>query len=460
MNLSWLRSSWALFTISFLARVPYIFAGYGREEDAWAQALNARLIAQSGQYEVSRLPGHPVYELLLAWLWPINHEYWMFNGLSAVASALSVVVFYRILKHVQLNRAFELSLIFSFIPVFFIAGTYTIDYNFALLLILLAWRQLQRGSLWLAGISLGVATGIRISSIGFLLPLTMLTWKGNPVRFLPFWILATATAAFSFLPPYLTYGLDFLDFHKPPFPGWASVIYKISIGVWGLPLLLVIAVIKSGWFFRGKLRMNGPESRVNIRVSVAIVIAWLLCLVVFARLPFKAEFFIPSIPFLLMLLGIYSSTREIRIILITAILSCFLIGFDYYNPYRGAPPSPLAIRFSAGHSELYLDPIQGPALIDHNKRRVKSRLVENVNLWADQQQDSTLLIAGWYWPELEMTRSGNTRVIFDYYTTQEEFLEYHTRGYAVYYLPEINEANHLINAHYLADSLGQVLDPL
>lgn len=113
-------------------RLPFINAGYGREEDAWAQALNARQIWETGQYEVSRLPGHPLYELLLAGLWPIEHSPWLFNLICVVASSLSVVYFYKICKKLNLLNVLALSIAFSFIPAFFIAGTYTIDYNIGL----------------------------------------------------------------------------------------------------------------------------------------------------------------------------------------------------------------------------------------------------------------------------------------------------------------------------------------
>lgn len=454
------QRSWYVFLLTLFSRIPFLFAGYGREEDAWSQVLNARLIYDTGVYEVSRLPGHPIYELLLALLWPINHQDWFYNGLSALASAFSVMIFYRILVNLKIPTAFWLSLCFSFIPVFFTSGTYTIDYNFALLFILWSWLSLQQGKIWLAAVTIGIATGFRISSIAFILPLSLVSNLKDKNLLMRYWLVGGLIAAICFIPAMHRYGLSFLDFHKPPFPGWAIIIYKLSIGIWGIPLLLALVVIKAQWLRQGltiSLLKSEPEFK---RLTYAAIIAWLLCLIVFARLPFKAEFFIPSLAFLMVLVGYLGSKKQIQVLLVASLLSCFSFGFDYANPYRGATPSPASLKFSAGSKPLFFDPIQGPALIDQSKRLNKSALVAATLAWAELQNDSSLLIAGWYWPELELKKTEGLKVSFDYYSTEAEVLQYHNSGYSVYFLPEINESNHLINAHYLADSLGQVPDPL
>jgi hypothetical protein len=117
----------ALFVISLLLRLSFLGEGYGKEFDAWSNALNAKVIAETGVYEVSRLPGHPIYELILAALWPLNHSYFLFNLLSALISSAAVVLLFAIANELKLKQAFYWSLSFGFIPVFFIAGTYTID---------------------------------------------------------------------------------------------------------------------------------------------------------------------------------------------------------------------------------------------------------------------------------------------------------------------------------------------
>ncbi|MDZ7846272.1 MAG: hypothetical protein U5L96_05675 [Owenweeksia sp.] len=85
--------------------LPFIGQGYGREEDAWAQVLNAQKIWETGVYEVSRLPGHPLYELLLSALWPL-HSPVFFNLLSTIATAGAVVIFYQITHRLKPQQSF------------------------------------------------------------------------------------------------------------------------------------------------------------------------------------------------------------------------------------------------------------------------------------------------------------------------------------------------------------------
>ena len=446
-----------------MVRLPFINAGYGREEDAWAQALNAQIISETGAYEVSRLPGHPLYELLLASLWPIEHSPWLFNLISVLASSLAVIYFYKICKKLNLMNALLLSIAFSFVPAFFIAGTYTIDYNVGLLFVLISFYQLLNDRYWLAGIFIGIATGIRISHLGFVLPWAILafTRTHSLKNVLKMGISAAVIGFISFLPPLLHYGLEFLDFHKPPYPGIAKVLYKMTVGLYGIPLLLFFAI-----FFMLNIRkpfsfwiLHSYYSRLPKGFFISVLIIFVMQLVIFLRLPFKSEFFIPFLPFLLMYMGAIME-RKYSIVLATAsIASCLLLGFDYYNPYRGAPPSPLSIKFNISGKSLYFDAIQGPAVIDLKKRKVKTALVDNFETWANQQTQPVYVIAGWYWPEIEVRKNYSSSVETDYYSTEEEILKAHSEGKAVFYLPEINEANAQINGHELADSLGTQWTP-
>lgn len=461
------RNAWPqillLFLGNLLVRVPFLFAGYGREEDAWAQALNARIIWETKVYEVSRLPGHPLYEILLAGLWPIEHSYWLFNGLSALASSLCVVYFYLICKKFNLLQPLTLSVAFSFVPAFFIAGTYTIDYNIGLLFVLISFLQLLKGKYWLAGILIGVATGIRISHLGFLLPWAIMAFsaeaKLKPI--LKMTLAAVAISVLAFLPPLLTYGAEFFDFHKPPFPGWASVIYKLSFGLWGVPLLFFL-----GYFFMKNLRkplsfwlLQNYTIRIPGAFTACVALILIMQLAVFLRLPFKSEFLIPFIPFGFIYIGALMKRNTTLAFAGISIVSCFLFGFDYQSNYRGSPASALAVNFEAGGKTLFLDPVQGPAIIDHRKRVVKSMLATEVLSWMKNTPTPAYLIGGWYWPEIELKTTFPTKVETDYYATEDELRQAKAKGKEIFYLPEINEANAKIYGHYLADSLGQPLMP-
>lgn len=461
------RGSWGEITLLFLGnllvRLPFFNAGYGREEDAWAQALNARIISDTGVYEVSRLPGHPLYELFLAGLWPIEHSTWLFNLISALATAMSVVYFYRICQKLKLQNVFFLSIAFSFIPAFFIAGTYTIDYNIGLLFVLISFYHLLYERFWVAGLFIGIATGIRISHLGFVLPWAILTFtRTHSVKNVLKMGVSSAVIGFiAFLPPLLTYGMEFLDFHKPPYPGVVKVLYKMTIGLYGIPLLLFFV-----GFFIANIRkplsfwtLHSYYSRLPKGFFISVMIIFAMQLFIFLRLPYKSEFFIPFLPFLMIYLGTIMERKYVIRMALASVISCFLLGFDYYNPYRGAPPSSASLQFNVSGKSIHFDPIQGPAIIDLRKRDVKTQLVENFETWACNQADKTYLVAGWYWPEIEVREMCSEIVETDYYGTEEEVMEAYKAGKAIYYLPEINEANAQINGHNLLDSLGTLWTP-
>lgn len=443
-----------LFVISLLLRLAFLGEGYGKEFDAWSNALNAKTIAETGIYEVSRLPGHPIYESILAALWPLNHSYFFFNLLSALISSAAVVLIFAIAKELKLKQAFYWSLAFGFIPVFFIAGTYTIDYNFALFFILTAFLALLRRQYWWLGIALGLATGFRISSLGFLLPFTL--WLGfkDFRSLIKMYFAAGLVSLLVFTPPLLTYGLSFLDFHKPPFPGWANVIYKVSIGIWGLPLSLFL-IWQLSKIRSLKLTINWPDHLQGLSFHWGVIVILALQAAVFMRLPFKSEFFLAALPFIWFLFAGLAQDGQERFFLYAGMGSLLFFGLDYDNIYRGATPGKAVLRFEANGKSIFLSPFQGPLSLDQSKRRNKSITVEE-SMKVLAVSESSWLIAGWYWPELVL-KLGDTDHLIDHYSTKQEILKAQEAGYPILYLPEINEQNQIIHQHPLADSLAKPL---
>jgi hypothetical protein len=446
-----------LFVGFLVAYLPFLQAGYGKEFDAWSNALNARIIAQTGVYEVSRLPGHPLYELLLSGLYPLNHSYFLFNFLSAMASAACVGLLYKIACFYKVKNALWLSLTFGLIPVFFIAGTYTIDYNFALCFLLFSWWfGLQKKTL-AAGLFIALAAGWRISSLGFLLPYALLFAPYFKIKdYIKFTTAAAFGSVLAFSAPLYTYGLDFLNFHKPPFPGWANVAYKLSFGVWGLPLLLGICLAIVLIFWRRQKRSNVATAVLPRFFGWALALALGMQLAVFLRLPFKSEFFIPALPFLVLAVFIWLKPIEAKALTALALLSLLTFGFDYHQPWRGAPPSNLAITFKAGGHTIYLDPAQGPLFVDQGKRHQKAATVEKAIIALKEKSQPAYVVAGWYWPHL-VFKYTNTNHHFEHYATKAEIARAKTNGYAIYYLPEMAKQNQIVEGYYLHDSIAKPL---
>src|ERR1017187_1998955 len=112
--------------IVFLSRLPFLFASYGSEEDAWLLPLTAKPIALSGQYELSRAPGHPLQEIIYSLIW--NAGPFAYNLLTAIASVIAVLFFALSLRQLDFKHYLFASFALAFTPIIFISSTYAIDY--------------------------------------------------------------------------------------------------------------------------------------------------------------------------------------------------------------------------------------------------------------------------------------------------------------------------------------------
>jgi membrane-bound ClpP family serine protease len=164
-----------ILVVTFLSRVPFLDAGYGRINDAWRVATAAREIATSGRYTASRFPPHPVQEIVcsLFWRgWPVAS-----NAATAVLSAFAVLFFALSLARLGIDGVLEASAALAFAPVIFINSTSSLDYLWALAFILGSLFFVLDRKPILAGIFLGLAIGCRITSGAMLLPLLILVWR-------------------------------------------------------------------------------------------------------------------------------------------------------------------------------------------------------------------------------------------------------------------------------------------
>jgi len=268
----------------------------------------------------------------------------------------------------------------------------------------------------------------------------------------PMVLVTLITAASAYSMPYLTYGWDFLDFHKPPFPGWASVLYKLGLGIWGVPLLLALGISLPNFF--KQINISSLSKGFSLELVLLIIIA--MQLVVFLRLPFKAEFFIPALPFIMLLWALRAPKWLSKYIHYLALSSLLFFGFDYADPYRGAEPLDSAIYFEAGSKTLFMSPFQGPLSIDQSKRRVKSNTVNRAISRLTELEEPVWLVAGWYWPELQL-KMGESVHYFDHYSTKEELRAAQKAGLRILYLPEIDQQNALMHEGVHLQAYGEPL---
>ncbi|MDX5326959.1 MAG: hypothetical protein LPK80_11950 [Bacteroidota bacterium] len=434
------NQGYLLFLLVLITRIPFLGLGYGIEEDSWGHVENAWEIFSSGRYVLSRLPGHPLYEFLLTLLWPI-HSYWVYNGLSALASAGCILIFYRLMRWYGLPHPFWTSLALASVPVLFVSGTYTIDYSLSLFFVLLSYDRSLRQQPILAGIWLGVATGFRITSLIWGLPIFLILLtdpiKGKPRVAIRFATIALISSLAYYLPALVNYGWGFFDFHRPPYPSLVEGLYKMSIGVTGVLGFLGL-MISIPW------RRTGRIPGLHL---IFWVLAFLLYALAYWRMPEKAAFWLPVLPFIFLFWasGKHSTIKTMGGILI--LLSPWFFGINITDPYRGSDHSSYAYLFKTGNGETFLDPVQGPLLNDATKRIRKMEFSNRTELVLDTMTRPSHVIAGWWYAMLEVDRLenkwANGNVHLHYYLPPEKMDSILGSGMKLYVLPDQADVNDL-----------------
>lgn len=453
-----------LFLIVFISRLPFLSAGYGVEEDSWGIALAAFHTKMSGIYEPSRFPGHPVQELIYSVLWGTGPV--VFNGLCAFFSATGAMFFALILKHLQFKHFFIAALAFAFIPVYYISSTYTIDFTWTAAFVLISLYCLLKNKLALCGVFLGLAVGCRITSGAMLLPFMIMAWQQNDLKqnlknLLEIIIPMALVVILAFILLIQQFGSSFLMYYDQfPYPPLTKVIYKMTLGVFGLVGIVAVTIgiliiaINRKKQNAGELFENGLDKKI-ITASFMII---LLYIISYLRLPQKSGYMIPVLPFVILLFGYYLNSRNFKFICIAFLLSPFIFSINLTDKLRGAEHSAYAAKYTISGQELFLDPFSGPVFSDYSKRKQKMKYTQEVILKTDTIQSKTVIIAGWWYNEImvEMIeRNKNGWVIFEPYIDQNKIPKYLSEGYQLFYLPEQNIYNDLMFKMEITDKVAK-----
>ena len=328
------------------------------------------------------------------------------------------------------------------VPIVFIASTYTIDYSISLFFILLATEATLKQNEERAGIWLAVAIATRITSFGMLLPLAYLLFrdkrkeKSLALRLRRAFKLAFVTGFMSFLfflPVISRYGFDFFDFHKPPYPAVIEAFYKMTLGVWGLVGFVAIVILLI-------ILLKKRAINIQSKSAVFVGITFFVYAIAYFRMPEKAAFWLPLVPFFLIFAAPHVSAKAARFVLPLLIVSGFVFGINKTDKYTGSTHSALAATFGSSNGELFIDPIQGPILNDLTKRQTKLAAAEKIEYQLMIQRKPTLVIAGWWYAQLEVDRRdgkwSNANIALVYFANPEELQYWLNRGYQLRYLPQ------------------------
>lgn len=429
------------------------YNGYGVEEDSLTAAYTAYEIYSTGEYHISRLPGHPVFEFLLGTTWPIRQLMWpIFIGLGMM---LTGVFGRQILERHGVSR--EKSFLFLavlMIPVMRFSLGETMEYTLSLGTLIAAWNYGQKGHWLLAAVFLGISTGLRIPNLIFGLPIFLLIWHRNSLlHSIYFSIFTFALSAAAYIPVYQLLGFEFFDTYELPYPPLLKIIYKGTIGVWGILGLLGICIGLLGMHWSSVIK------RINLPFA-AYALAFLFSLGLFIALPEKSAFLLPFTVLLVGLIIVYGRPLFLRLSFALLFLNPLFLGTDLVDEYRGIPEEQVDISILAGGQtvgiQLFLPDVA--AKMD-NKEATVIKLMGEMH----QIEGEALVVTGWWYPFLQMARfeyplerlPGNIEYV--YYADENQIMTALREGKSIFFTPEAEIFNVQRYGHDLLARYGKPL---
>lgn len=452
-----------LLLLVFVTRMPFIFDGYGVEEDSWGLVVNAYEMKTTGHYVASRVPGHPLQEYVYRAIY--DAPAWAYNLPSVLTSMMAVAFFFLALRKMQLRAAFPAALAFSFVPVFYIAGTYTIDFAWTMAFVMGSFYFLLDRKFILSGIFLGLATGCRITAEVFLLPWALilfsrLNFKNWIREMLLVGIPAVVIGAMWFIPAYLNYGKGFFDYSDQfPYPPMAKVIYKATIGVFGLIGIVAMLVYLFPALRNWKKESTQPVTLFSTdRLLLVCLLILLLHIVAYLRLPQKSGYMAPAIPFVILFFATSLSTKQFRWFTIATVFSPLLFSINLTDPLRGSESSSLSVKFHAAGQEIFIDPFSGPVFSERSKRLNKMAYCEKVIREAQHNDIRQLIISGWWYNEIQvhyLHKDNRLENDFCFYADCHTLDSAQAAGAKIFYLPEQNLYNDQMFGQQCTDHYAQ-----
>ncbi len=425
----------------FLTRLPWLGAGYGSDPDAYRVVAVAREIAHGGSYDVSRLPGYPLYEYLTAL--SAGAAPWISNACTALSSAIAFLLFALILRQFQVRGAVLIALGFAMTPVVYLNSCCTMDYVPALTLMLAATYALLRGRPALAGLCLGLATGCRLTSGVLGLALCLWLWLEQPRRVavrasVILGCTALLSAALCYAPVLRRYGLGFLYFYDNPSYTPLPVVYERALPlVWGALGLCAWAI----WCLAAPCWARWPRrtartARARHGVALALC-ACALYLALFLRLPDESAYLIPLVPFALLAAALLAPPR-LSAALAAALCASSFIAIDRHG-----------IGFD------------GPIVEDRQVRLSQQRATLAIIDAVAKLPAHAVVVAGWVLPRIVLAlggeQDGTHRFIYlvENMSDYQHFLD---EGARLYYVPEVDRYESQAHELELAQLGAQPLD--
>lgn len=426
------------FLLIFLSRLPFIYPGYGAEEDAWGLAVNAYKMESTGMYEVSRLPGHPVQEYIYSWI-PVKAAE-VFNVLTAVCSTAGLFFFFMILKRLAVKSALLLTVILAFIPVFYINSANAMDYTWALSFAFAGWYFVLIKKYFVAGFFVALAIGCRITSGAFVLPLLYSIFsmtsdskdqiKKNALLFL---LSVFVFSILVFIPVFKNYGIRFFGYvNQFGYPPLIKTMFKSTFGVFGFAGFLFTCYLVVISIFN----MKKPQA-LDKPLLVFCLCGFFIFLLAYIAEPHKSAYLIPLLPFLLIFLSRAVSKKLLKIYLIILFINCFTTGINLADENRSSSPSAVSITKKISGQLVSFDVLKGPVIDDHQKRIKRIEYANRIVKQLLTIKKPSMVICG-YWLNtilIEQKKYPPHSAELVYYAGKETLELKKKNGTVIYYLP-------------------------
>ncbi len=449
---------WVIVILSLLTRLPFLFHGYGVEEDSYGLVLTVQRIAETGVYEMSRAPGHPVQELMLSRI--PNAPDFVMNGLSMLFGMLATIMFFMVMRELRYPKPLLAALLLMMMPVFYISSTYTIDYVWALAFLMCAWWLLLKHRYLLTGLALGLAVGCRVTSVLFVVPLVVYLFvNGGPrnaaKQLFLVGIPALIMTALLFLPALTVYGTGFFYTYPLPYPPLPKVFYKGTIGVMGVWGCVALAGALVTILFRGKKLQPAETDDSHRGVLLFAILMIAMHVLLYLRLPEKSAFLIPALPFLILLLHHYLvNEKSYAFWCALFLISPFFTSVQLADKDRGSVASPLAVNQVVAGQEVSLDFIYGPVISDLTKRINKEHFVSKFIDSYQKVNEKSVILCGFWMNHIELKmkqeKIDNPQVVLAPGMSAEEIARYQADSYKIFYLRE-QETYNRIKYQYFPD---------
>ncbi|OEC84690.1 MULTISPECIES: hypothetical protein [Methanobacterium] len=441
LDLEWTKIPYimVLITSFLLSRIPFLNLGFGVDPDAWRIAGSAFDLSYFHVYHPSRFPGYPFPEYFNALL--IHYGWIATNAATMVISLISVVVFAKILKELNVKNKGLLVITYIFLPILWINSTVTMDYMWALAFILLTWFFIIKKQYALAGLMMGLAIGSRITSVVFILPfIYLILVKNKEIKKIIYFFVATCLTALTlFLPLYLQYGLNFISYY-PTQTGILFIWYDLTyyFGILAVLFGLIVIILSSEKLFENIIKKD--------ELTIFLLFSIFLVVFLYIGTPYEMAYIIPAIPFGLVLLSKISKRKLFGILCIFLVLNSF-ISFGLSSSLfpvigNGAVISDAEIRAV----------ITGD--IDEVTRNINNSIIISgeyfpIMVYIYEKSQNNSQIIGFGKNDYGMHWNHEKNVGYVYMTPLNEIEHWQKKGYKIYYMGssavDLTELNYKYN---------------